>query len=78
MDKSSHLILDGKLGHCDPSTVERIHGKSCASHSNPVSEDDALVLKLSSLTQASENTSSKSNEEPANFSSTLKGNDTIP
>jgi hypothetical protein len=73
MNKSSHLIIEGKGGLNDPSMVERVRGKSCASHSNPVSEDDTLELKLSSSTQASENTSSLSNEESANFASTFKG-----
>lgn len=78
MNRSSHLSIEAKGGHSDPSMVERVRGKSCASHSNPVSEDDTLELKLSSSTQASENTSSLSNEESANFASTFKGYYTIP
>ncbi|KAE7996491.1 hypothetical protein FH972_001209 [Carpinus fangiana] len=72
MNRSSHLIIEGKGGHSDPSMVERVRGKSRASHSNPVSEDDTLELKLSSSTQASENTSCLSNEEAVKFASSFK------
>ncbi|XVE86059.1 hypothetical protein DITRI_Ditri18aG0006100 [Diplodiscus trichospermus] len=48
---------------------ERSTGDGDSSRANPVSEDDALALKLSSSTKASGNASSLSNEESANFTS---------
>ncbi|KAK6233403.1 hypothetical protein QUC31_005809 [Theobroma cacao] len=52
-----------------PSISEERSGDGDSSMVDPVSEDDALALKLSSSTKASENASSFSNEESANFTS---------
>ncbi|EOY20117.1 hypothetical protein QQP08_004474 [Theobroma cacao] len=51
------------------SISEERSGDGDSSMVDPVSEDDALALKLSSSTKASENASSFSNEESANFTS---------
>ncbi|XWS08364.1 hypothetical protein CRYUN_Cryun41cG0073400 [Craigia yunnanensis] len=50
-----------------PSISEERSGNGDSSMVDLVSEDDALALKLSSSTKASENSSSLSNEESANF-----------
>ncbi|KAJ0103464.1 hypothetical protein Patl1_06762 [Pistacia atlantica] len=55
MHKSYSSVSEDKSGDGDSSMVDH--------------EDDALALKLSSSTKASENTSSLSNEEPTNFAS---------
>ncbi|XWS65575.1 hypothetical protein CRYUN_Cryun05aG0125600 [Craigia yunnanensis] len=51
------------------SISEERSGDGDSSMVDPVSEDDALALKLSSSAKASENASSLSNEESANFTS---------
>ncbi|KAG4203471.1 hypothetical protein ERO13_A05G403000v2 [Gossypium hirsutum] len=51
------------------SNSEEISGDGDSSMVDQVSEDDALALKLSSSTKASENASSLSNEESTNFNS---------
>lgn len=74
MSKSSNMITGGTGGHCDPSMIERICGKTCDSDSTLVSQDYMLELKLSSSNQASENAGPLPNEESAaNFASSIKG-----
>lgn len=66
------LILEGKGGESDRTSVERLSGKSGASQSTLVSGDDTLTLKLSSSTKMDENESPLSHEESASFLS-VKG-----
>ncbi|XP_022747793.1 uncharacterized protein LOC111297340 isoform X2 [Durio zibethinus] len=51
------------------SISEERYGDGVSSRVDPVSEDDALALKLSSSTKASENGRSLSNDESTNFTS---------
>ncbi|XP_030932510.1 uncharacterized protein LOC115958249 isoform X1 [Quercus lobata] len=70
------MSKSGTGGHCDPSMVERICGKTCDSDSTLVSQDYMLELKLSSSNQASENAGPLPNEESAaNFASSIKAAD---
>ncbi|KAK4351236.1 hypothetical protein RND71_030549 [Anisodus tanguticus] len=68
LNKSISMFPGGDGGSCMVDT--RVTGKMVY-HPNPNidTEDDALALKLSSSTIASDNTSSLSNEEPANLES---------
>ncbi|KAJ8537192.1 hypothetical protein K7X08_035593 [Anisodus acutangulus] len=68
LNKSISMFPGGDGGSCMVDTM--VTGKMVY-HPNPNidTEDDALALKLSSSTIASDNTSSLSNEEPANLES---------
>ncbi|KAG2730648.1 hypothetical protein I3760_01G304300 [Carya illinoinensis] len=72
MNKYSQSTVEGKCGRNELSMVERVCGKSHIPHFTPLSEDTTLELKVSSSSQASENASSSSNEDSANFASTVK------
>ncbi|CAL5364003.1 unnamed protein product [Camellia sinensis] len=73
LSASESVLFNHSGRHSDLSKLERwIFGKtSCSSsHANQDNKDDILALKLSSsITMASENTSSLSNEESANLTS---------
>ncbi|KAL7253556.1 hypothetical protein ACSBR1_007982 [Camellia fascicularis] len=73
LSASESVLFNHSGRHSDVSKLERwIFGKtSCSSsHANQDNKDDILALKLSSsITMASENTSSLSNEESANLTS---------
>ncbi|XP_028074162.1 uncharacterized protein LOC114276582 isoform X2 [Camellia sinensis] len=73
LSASESVLFNHSRRHSDLSKLERwTFGKtSCSSsHANQDNKDDILALKLSSsITMASENTSSLSNEESANLTS---------
>ncbi|KAL7229296.1 hypothetical protein ACSBR2_007907 [Camellia fascicularis] len=73
LSASESVLFNHSGRHIDVSKLDRwIFGKtSCSSsHANQDNKDDILALKLSSsITMASENTSSLSNEESANLTS---------
>ncbi|KAB1217584.1 hypothetical protein CJ030_MR3G002731 [Morella rubra] len=71
MNKFSYSIGEGRGGHGELSTVERVCDKTCASQSIPVSNDDRIEPKLTSSAQASENASSATTEDSANWASTV-------